>query len=230
MEIVRINDASQHGLIISDLSLSISKSIDSPSFNQLINLGAKEEKIEALLAVLILKYSNMLSVSGNLKQGQALEFAQMIISDWPTMSLDDFNILLSNGVKGRYNEPGKLFRFDISVIYGWIEAYQIQFAEVKEKQVRQPSALEMLSTESLSKLAEIVKDAPGLKSLPGMSKQEIRKFGKESPEPINTNQYITSKDYAIELELKRIYARECTHPHSGEILKGMPTFEEWLKQ
>lgn len=225
MEIVKINDPSKHGLVLAGLSTSIRKSIDSPSFNQLIAQGAKEERLEALLAVLILKYSNMLSVSGNLKQGQSIEIAKMIVSDWPTMSLDDFNILLSNGVKGRY---GQIFRFDIEVIYSWISAYQDEYWEVKENLPKQPSALEMLSDERLNELGEIIATSEVKPILP-LTEKDIRLEGQEQPKkPV----YVSPDESYLELQrLKAEYGRTCRDLHTGRPLPGKPeTFEEWLKE
>ena len=128
----RINDISQHPAILSDLSYSIKKAVDKPSFSQLITQGANVKETQQVLAVLISKYANMLTVGGNLRPEHPMQYAESVMRDNPGMSLDDFNILLDNGVKGRYNEPGKLFRFDITVLYEWISKYLDQYWEIKD--------------------------------------------------------------------------------------------------
>jgi len=224
MEIVRINDPSQHGLVLASLNTSIRKSIDSPSFNQLVAQGAKEERIEALLAVLILKYSNMLSVGGNLKQGQSIEIAKMIVSDWPTMSLDDFNILLGNGVKGKY---GQIFRFDITVVYEWIAAYQEEFWEVKENLPRQPSAMEMLPDEKLLDLQKVIAESEERIIMPFTNK-EVLEEGQEKPKKPKYSP--PDESYLRMQELRAEYGRTCRDLHTGRPLPDKPqTFEQWLK-
>lgn len=223
MEILRINDPNQSGLVLSGLSLSIRKAIESPSFNQLMAQGAKEERIEALLGVMILKYANMLSVGGNLKQGQSIEFAKMIVSDWPTMSLDDFNILLSNGVKGRY---GDIYRFDISVLYGWIEAYQDQYWELKDNLPKQPSALEMLPDDKIQEIQDVIKESE-VKAVIPITEKEIQEEGQEKPKKPEYTP--PDKSYIRMTELKIRYGRECTDLHTGNVLPNMPNFETWIK-
>lgn len=220
-----INDPFKHASIIGDLSLSIKQSIESPSFNQMIHSGANKEQIENLLAVLIVKYSGMLSVGGNLRQGQAIEIAKSVIIDNPSMSLDDFNILLSNGVKGRYNEPGKLFRFDISVIYDWIRAYQEEFWEVKENAPKQKTALELATPEVVSQIQEVIMKAPDRIVMP-LTEQDIKREGREKP--IKPKYVPPDREFIVMQELRKQYARECTNLHTGRVIEGQPSFDEWL--
>lgn len=222
---VAINNPKNHPAILEALQTSIKKAIDSPSFNQLIHSGANEKETAQLLAVLISKYANMLTVGGNLRPEHPLQFAKEIISDWPTMSLDDFNILLSNGVKGRY---GQIFRFDIEVIYSWISAYQDEYWEVKENLPKQPSSLEMLSDERLNELGEIIATSEVKPILP-LTEKDIRLEGQEQPKkPV----YVSPDESYLELQrLKAEYGRTCRDLHTGRPLPGKPeTFEEWLKE
>lgn len=62
----------------------------------------------------------MLTVGGNLREGQALETAIQLIADYPNESLEDFCLCLRRGVKGAY---GDIFRFDVLVINGWMKQY-----------------------------------------------------------------------------------------------------------
>lgn len=153
-----------------------------------------------------------------------MEYAKEIISDWPTMSLDDFNILLSNGVKGRY---GQIFRFDIEVIYSWISAYQEEYWEVKENLPSQPSALEMLPDDRLKELGDIIATSEVKPILP-LTEQDIRSEGKEQPKkPV----YVPpDENYLKTQELRAEYGRTCRDLHTGRPLPGKPeTFEKWLE-
>lgn len=224
---IAINDPTKHGVIISDLMRSVKEAVQSPSFNQLVHSGANVEQIENLLAVLLVKYSGMLSVGGNLKPGQSVEIAKNIIEDWPTMSLDDFNILLSNGVKGRYNEPGKLFRFDIAVVYEWIGAYQDEYCQVIESLPKQKSALEMLPDEDLAKVQEIIAQAPDRIVLP-LTEEEIKREGQEKP--VKPKYVPPDASYLRMVELKAEYGRTHCDLHTGKKLPSSPEFDEWINQ
>jgi hypothetical protein len=224
---IAINDPTKHGVIISDLRRSVRDAIQSPSFNQLVHSGANVEQIENLLAVLLVKYSGMLSVGGNLKPGQSVEIAKNILEDWPTMSLDDFNILLSNGVKGKYNEPGKLFRFDIAVVYEWIGAYQDEYCQVVESMPKQKSALEMLPDEELAKIQEVITKAPDRIVLP-LTEADIKREGQEKP--IKPVYKPTDASYLRMVELKAEYGRTHCDLHTGKKLPSSPDFDTWLNE
>lgn len=223
----QINDISQHAAILGDLRLSIREALDSPSFNQLKASGANLKETRQVLAVLISKYANMLTVGGNLRPEHPMQYAESIIQDNPSMSLDDFNILLSNGVKGRYNEPGKLFRFDISVIYDWIRAYQEEFWEVKENAPKQKTALELATPEVVSQIQEVIMKAPDRIVMP-LTEQDIKREGREKPiKPAYTP---PDESYIRMQELKAQYGRECRDLYTGRPLPGKPeTFELWLQ-
>lgn len=222
----QINDVSQHALILGDLKASIKQAIDSPSFNQLKASGANVKETRQILAVLISKYANMLTVGGNLRPEHPMQYAESIIQDNPSMSLDDFNILLANGVKGRYNEPGKLFRFDITIIYEWIAAYQNEFWEVKENLPRQKSALELLPDENIVELQEVIVKAEGVKHILPITEQDIRREGLEKP--IKRN-YIADREEVVMQKLRKEYSLECRDLYTGALKEGNPSFEEWLK-
>lgn len=243
----RINDPEQHKAIIGDLSLSIRKAIDSPSFNQLKASGANVKETTQVLAVLILKYANMLTVGGNLRPEHPMQYAESMIQDNPTMSLDDFNILLSNGVKGKYNEAGKLFRLDIAVIYDWIRAYQEEFWEVKENLPKQKTALEMLPDDKLNEIQEVIAKADGVRPVRSLTHEEVMREGKaklvkhlgkdmtiEEYENYlkykKQNEKPVTADSKEMIDLKAEYGRTCRHLHTGAVLPGKPeTFEDFLK-
>lgn len=74
----------------------------------------------------------MLSVGGNLREGQALEIAIQVIADFPNESLEDFCLCLMRGIKGSY---GEIFRFDILVINTWMKAYLEEKYQVMEREL-----------------------------------------------------------------------------------------------
>ncbi len=221
----RINDISQHASILGDLKPSIRQAVDSPSFNQLLACGANLKETRQILAVLISKYANMLTVGGNLRPEHPMQYAESIIDDNPTMSLDDFNILLSNGVKGKYNEPGKLFRFDISVIYEWIGCYQDEFWELKESLPKNKTALELLSDEQLTEIQKAVKSSQDRIVTP-ITEKQIRDEGREKPKKPEYNP--PDQNYLKMAELKMRYGREHCDLHTGRTLTDHPTFDEFL--
>lgn len=186
--------------------------------------GANVKETRQVLAALISKYANMLTVGGNLRPEHPMQYAQSIIEDNPSMSLDDFNILLSNGVKGRYNETGKLFRFDISVIYEWIGFYQDEFWEVKESLPKQKAAIELLSDDQIVELQEVISKSEDRK-IP-LTEKEIREEGREKPKkPLYKK---TDESYQRMIELKMEYGRTHCDIHTGRKLPNSPTLDEWL--
>lgn len=108
---------------------TIALALDRPPVSELIRLGAKKESIEACLALQITKAASMLTVGGNLREGQALEIAIQLIADYPNDSLEDFCLCLRRGVKGAY---GDIFRFDVLVINGWMKQYMDEKCQAAE--------------------------------------------------------------------------------------------------
>lgn len=179
-----INNIRNHVAIVTGLKRTIKDSLTSPSISQLITSGANRIELEQVLAVIISKYANMLTVGGNLNPNHPLEYAKNILNDWPTMSLDDFNILLANGVKHKYNEPGKLFRFDISVIYDWIAKYQNDWCDEYEKFLSKQKNAPLLMDAKVSTEAEKLMDSfldklSDFKKIPAMTEDEIWEAGKK---------------------------------------------------
>lgn len=79
----------------------------------------------------------MLTVGGNLREGQALEIAIQLIADYPNESLEDFCLCLRRGIKGVYKVDGKsdIFRFDVLVINNWMKAYLDEKCQVAEDEL-----------------------------------------------------------------------------------------------
>ena len=108
------------GHFLANVPKTIDQALDRPPVSDLLRNGAKQNVIEATLAAEIMKASNMLTVGGNLREGQALQIAIQLIEDFPNESLEDFCLCLRRGIKGIY---GDIFRFDVLVISGWFQKY-----------------------------------------------------------------------------------------------------------
>lgn len=241
--ITQINSGNLLGAITaltSDLTKSVAESVP---VKQLINHGAKVNQIEAALAILIAKFAKMLSVGGNLKEGHSIEIAKMLIEEYPTSSLDDFQIMLSRGVRGRY---GEIFRFDVAVIFGWMSDYMEEWAEEKERQLAkekgkqkttieefkevEPEKVDAMLNELLSKLKD---EKDGMKSVPQLTPQEIKKEGQIEPPRKKAHSYIPNPSNVIMHHKKMEWIRLYTESDGGDGFKikdGAPTFEEWTKQ
>lgn len=132
-----LNSAEGIKHFLATVPATIEQALERPPVSALIRLGAKKESLEACLGLEIAKASNMLTVGGNLREGQALEIAIQLIADYPNESLEDFCLCLRRGVKGAYRVDGKsdIFRFDILVINNWMKAYLDEKYKVLEDQL-----------------------------------------------------------------------------------------------
>lgn len=224
--------------VIRDITGDISKAVaESTPVSSLIAHGASIGQIKAIVAALITKYANMLSVGGNLKQGQSIEFADMLLEEYPTASLDDINIMLSRGVKGRY---GDIFRFDVSVLFSWMKLYQAEWAEEKEKQHKKEKTTETeidpdFDPKNADFINSFLNNLQGAKmeSVRSLTPEEIKKEGKERPPRKKAMAYIpkelTEEDLII--REKRIeWMLESTDKYTGKMLPGALSFEEWIKR
>lgn len=219
-------------------SLTISKAVsDGKPVKQLVNEGYSLATIEGALGARILEASAMLHIGGNLLPHEPIKIAQMLVNEYPTSSLDDFTIMLQRGITGRY---GKIFGFDVSVVFGWMGMYLEEWAEEKERQ---------LSKEK-NKLAQQIEPEPGqwspeteklvrdfqeslrnasMKSVPKLTRKEIYEEGQSTPpKPKGISYPSTDPEYLIMNQKKLEWARECTDLHTGKILPGALSFNEWL--
>lgn len=241
--ITSLNTGNYSGVIKaleSDLAFAVAKSVPT---RQLINSGAKEPHLVATLAMLVTKYAEMLSVGGNLKAGHEIEIAKMLIEEYPTASLDDFQIMLSRGVRGRY---GEIFRFDVAVIFGWMAAYMEEWAEEKERQLAkergqqkttieeikevEPEKVDAMLNELLDKLKD---NREGMKSMPQLTPKEIREDGQSAPprkKAAASAQFLTTAEQA-ELKARRTqWMKECFDLITGKPNDRHLDFETWLAQ
>lgn len=231
------NNPSNLRPFLDDLSHDLFRVVDIPPIRQLLNVGQNRAVLEAVISLLILKAANRLSVGNNLRQGQADEIAQQIIQDYPLLSLDDINILLLNGTKGKY---GEIYRLDISVIYKWIRSYEEEKAEYVEKliktdkttqdveQIVKPNAdnVDGEVNEYLDKLKKV----DGLRVINEINERDL----KDAKKPLNYTAKSKGVKYGSHyqnwlIEMKAKYGRECRDLFTGRLIPGQMEFDEWLK-
>lgn len=229
-----INDQSKHGDVIRSLASTLDQAFEKPPVKTLMNSGADKRSIENILAVIVLRYARMLNVSGNLQEGQALEIARMLIEEYPYNSLDDFNVMLGCGVKSRY---GQVYRFDVSVVFSWMEKYIDEFYEEKERQIRNDNVNNIndvvpLNIEQRNKIDELLSNYLNqirnieIKTVRPMTGDEIRREGKEKPVGIK---YKSDPEYAIMHEVRIKWMRHCFDARTGKPNENYVSFEEFQK-
>lgn len=227
-----VNNQGEHGAIVRGLKASIHEALQRPPVKELVNQGASIERISEVLAVLITKYANMLSVGGNLKAGQSKEFASMLLSEYPYCSLDDFNIMLYRGVTSHY---GEIRRFDIAVLFEWMKGYMIEYWEIAERGIKRETKAKdeevIINPETQKMIDEYQGTLAATKSnwWQMVGEREAKTEGKERPAKKKASSYIPNPENVIVSELKLKYCHQCTNLLTGEILEGEPSFDEWLK-
>lgn len=228
----------------SSSSLTISKAVsDSKPVKQLINEGFSQATIEGALAARIAEAASMLHIGGNLASGESIKIAQMLISEYPTSSLEDFTLMLQRGIIGRY---GKVFGFDISVVFGWMGYYMEDWAEEKERQLAklksppveierpEPNAIPRPDIDkAINEFLDNLKDSK-VKSMPQLSRDEIRHEGQSEP-PIKKaiSRPSTPEEYVRKWELKQQWIKLFTESDGGDgwkIKEGSPNLEDYIKQ
>jgi hypothetical protein len=227
-----INDHSNHAAVIKSLATNITDAMNKIPIKTLINTGTELQKLEQVLAVLILKYSTMLNMHTNLQSGQPLEIAKWIVEEFPYQSLDDFNVILMNGFKGRY---GNFTRFDVSILLQWTEKYIDDYYTRVEQEVKSTRENEsdkpLLTPEQSANVDKLLTDylqqlAPTHK-VPPITTQEIKSEGQEQPKK---KSHVSSDERVVWLsEMKRVYGVIHADPKTGIINKGAPTFDFFLK-
>jgi hypothetical protein len=216
----------------------ISQLLDRPPVSVLINAGADPVNIVACLAAEIARCANMLTVGGNLRQGQSIEIAKELIGEFPNESLEDFCYCLRAGIKGAY---GEIFRFDMMVIVGWFrgygnegdedfkpgylhEKYELKVRLLMEEKDNFYTPIEKktdlrnpeIHQQWLNKLKEAVGSSI-VKRVPDLSEQEKKHEGKEKPKAAKPwNNGLTAADEHNRMILRRA---------AGEFYKGRTTFK-----
>ncbi len=218
---------------ISLLSNRISEVVSTPPIQQLLNQGQKKGILEAIISLLIIKASHSLSVSGNLKQGQADQIAKQIIADYPLLSIEDINLLLSNGIKGKY---GEIYRMDISVIYSWIRSYEEEKAEyIEEKRLLNEKkqveikdvAYDPLNDAIINDFLDKLASAGGMRKVPKVTKEELYDDGKIKAKSAGIK-FGSQHDNWIR-DMKILWAKDNTDLYTGRLIPGAIDFETWLE-
>jgi hypothetical protein len=217
--------------ILGSVPSKLEQVLESPPISALVNAGAEKTSIEAVLAIEITKASQMLTVGGNLRQGQSLEIAKDLIAQYPNESLEDFCYCLRNGTRGKYNDAGKLFRFDSVVINEWFAKYLEEKYEAIEsklmKEKDQQYNTYRKDTDWLQLLQDSLKvaETQGMNGVPKLTDKEIRTEGQEKPKK---QSYPSTSKSEIELRLLHIqYIKENYDARTGEKLSTWLPENQW---
>lgn len=245
----------QYMPILSAIPKTIQEALQCPPVQELINNGAQMNDIEACLALEIARIANMLTVGGNIRQGQSLEIAKTLIADFPGESLQDFCLCLRRGIKGAY---GDIFRFDILVISEWFKKYLDEKYVVAEEELRRekdnmyetiktiqlPPALAYKRIDDLPLSFSPVRNKEARKRLwkrsfyamsqmkgkyiPKISESEIMEEGRQKPK---RELYPKTPISMIEQrELHIQWIQENYDPYTGKPLPNWIPESEWLEK
>jgi hypothetical protein len=228
-----LKDPKRFNEILSSVPARLEQVIEMPPITALLRSGATITSLEACLAIEIAKASNMLTVGGNLRQGQSLEIAKELIATYPNESLEDFCFCLRNGIKGRYNQDGKLFRFDTVIIHDWVQKYlEEKYKAIEDKLMREKdeyNSRSKVSTDWIQLLQESVKEADkGMVSVNKMSEKEIKEQGQEKPKAHFYPSSSLSEVRQRELHIQWI--RENFDARTGQKLETWIPENEWLQK
>lgn len=230
---VKLINTNRHADIIRCLATNIEEAQSAKPIKQLMYDGAEKHKIENIVAVLVLQHARLLNVSGNLQEGQALEIAKALVDEFPYNSIDDFKLMLQNGIRSKY---GVVYRFDIAVVFDWMYKYIDEFYEYREEMIRKQKSEEPKklipgviddekAKEYLKKWLEIIETSETKNPSP-ITEEEVKQEGREKP-----NRQVhrsTTIEEAI-LHQKRIqWMRECFDIYTGRPNPNHMSFEEWL--
>jgi hypothetical protein len=210
--------------VLANVPRSIEQVIERPPITALLRAGATISSLEACLAIEITRTANMLTVGGNLREGQSLEIAKELIAEYPNESLEDFCLCLRNGLKGKYSEPGKTFRFDIMVIFEWFKLYlEEKYQVIEDKLMREKdtqytkapllpeqTGSDERSKEWLKKWREEIEKGQ-VKKIAPLTTQEILEEGQREPK-----QSIHRNGYTLEfVQMRQKLARVASDYYKG---------------
>lgn len=116
-----------------------------------------------------------------LRENQIPDIAIMLLEEYSHDSLEDIVLALRNGVLGNY---GKIFRFDVAVVFEWMRLFLSDKAEARERQLKTTQKAEVekeMTQEELDKwnkkVVEILNDPNSWTSkMPTNNDEEFRKF------------------------------------------------------
>jgi hypothetical protein len=223
-----LSSSETFAVVLANVPRKLEQVIERIPVTALINLGAKIENIEGCLAIEITKTANMISVTGNLKQGQALTIAKELIAEYPNESLEDFCYCLRSGIKGRYNEAGKIFRFDIVIIFEWFKAYlEEKYKAIEDKLMKEreqnrkaimlPTEFTVTNEKALSWIEQWKQSIANIevKQILPMTEKEIREEGRERPKKEAYKNSITREKFELNQKI---------HQAASEFYKDLLSF------
>jgi len=171
---------------------------------------------------------SLITVSGNLNDGQVQFIATQLVEMFPGESLADFKICFERGCIGQY---GEIFRMDGIVLRKWMEQYLDEKYQLIEQELyKQPENIyETHETgpgyEAFKKWA---KELTEKKTVRPMWEKDIRKEGMENPmrkeaatrgyayfQVKNLQIYASSQEHAEELVAKLIKIGEIEEIEDG---------------
>jgi hypothetical protein len=229
----RLEDPKQFNTILGTVPVKLSQVIECPPISQLVKAGATIQSLEACLAIEITKASNALTVGGNLRQGQSLEIAKDLIATYPHESLEDFCYCLRNGIKGKYNESGKLFRFDSVVINDWFAQYlEEKYQAIEDKLMAEKD--QQYQAKANADYIELLKEAVeksdniGMQPVRKLTAREIREEGQEKRKFVP---YPSISESELEKKLLHLeWIKQNFDSRTGDPLPTHLPEDEWMKK
>lgn len=238
-------DPKRFNEFLATVPVKLEQVIEKPPISQLVRSGLPIATAEALVAIEIAKASNLLTVGGNLRQGQSLEIAKQLIAAYPHESIEDFCYCLRQGIRGKYNEPGKLFRFDVVVINEWFAQYLEEKSQAHEdKLMKEKDTMYQRGKRSESDWLQLLQEAVAktdqegktettplrktfMQDVRSLTDKEIQKEGQEKPK---AKPYPSMSASEVQkFYLHRQWIAENYDPRTGDPLPGFISESDWLK-
>lgn len=197
------------------LPKTIAKAIGSPPLCDLIKVTGRGAVVRFIEFELI-KMRSLITVSGNLNDGQIQFIATQLVEMFPGESLADFKICFERGCIGQY---GEIFRMDGIVLRKWMEQYLDEKYQLVEQELyKQPDNIyETHETgpgyEAFKKWA---KELTETKTVRPLSSEDIRKEGKENP----MRKAAATRGWAY-FQVKNLQVLAQSQEHAEELVQKM---------
>lgn len=141
-------------------------------------------------------------------------------------------------IRKRLIDDNEMYNLNAHKIWQWLNAISGKYWNAAEGEITQPAAnASELSPEFQDYLNRWFADfeKKGINRVPDISANDIKAIANEDenrvkPRGLSTGMKYGTAEQLEELELKRRWAKECTNLYTGEILPGMPNFQQWCKQ
>lgn len=171
----------------------IEGTFDEPKVREVI-LAIGEDAVVFQVRFELVQLAALMSVGGNLNDAQAKFIAKQLVDMFPNESLADFKLCFQRGAIGLY---GDIQRMDGITIGGWMkqyldEKYQIledrlmkekdnPYAFVAPDKVPKEEGAPLPPDEAQKYIDEIMEQFSNRKNEIGLTEEEVRKQGKETP-------------------------------------------------